>query len=143
MVSFGRDPVHLAHGVIAPPPKLSREKRLLAIFEGLSEIIAKHHPTVASVEEPFVAANVRSAFAIGEARAAAMLAVARAGIELHSYSPAAVKETVVGYGRGEKQQVQEMVRLQLGLKDAPQPFDAADALAIAICHGLRARITAR
>lgn len=142
-MSFGRDPVHVAHGVVAPPAKLPREKRLLTIFEGLGAIIAQYAPHVASVEEPFVAANVRSAFAIGEARAAAMLAIAHAGLELFSYSPAAVKETVVGYGRGEKAQVQEMVRLQLRLKDAPQPFDAADALALALCHGLRARIPAR
>lgn len=128
---------------MTPPAKLPREKRLLRIFEGLKEIIAEYRPVVASVEEPFVAANVRSAFAIGEARAAAMLAVAQAGIELVSYSPAAVKESVVGYGRGEKQQVQEMVRLQLGLKEAPQPFDAADALALALCHGLRARVLGR
>jgi crossover junction endodeoxyribonuclease RuvC len=106
-------------------------------------VIQQHRPAVAAIEEPFVAANVRSAFAIGEARAVALLAAASEGVEVCSYPPAAVKETVTGYGRGDKRQVQEMVRLQLRLERPPAPFDAADALAIALCHALRSRLEAR
>ncbi len=122
---------------------MTRAERLLAIQRGLEGVIRTHRPSVMAIEEPFVAVNVRSAFAIGEARAAAILAGAGAGLSVVSYSPAAVKETVTGYGRGDKQQVQELVRLQLGLDKPPTPYDAADALAIALCHALRSRLERR
>jgi crossover junction endodeoxyribonuclease RuvC len=104
------------------------------LFQSLQELIVRHAPTEVAVEQPFVAVNAHSALAIGEARALAVLAAGLAGLPVEQYSPAEVKRSVTGYGRGPKGQVQEMVRLQLGLRDLPEPFDAADALAVAICH---------
>jgi crossover junction endodeoxyribonuclease RuvC len=92
------------------------------------------------VEEAFVAANKRVAIAMGQARGVALLAAAEAGLPVFEYSPSEVKQAVAGYGRGSKEQVQEMLRLQLGLESAPQPADAADALATALCHLARRRL---
>ena len=91
-------------------------------------------PRVCAVEETFYAVNVKSALKLGHVRGAILVAAARAGLEVAEYSPLEIKSALVGYGRAEKQQVQEMVRLLLGLKEAPNPLDASDALAAAICH---------
>ncbi len=122
------------YGCFAVNPRLPLPERLAALFASLQDVIARHAPTEVAVEQPFVAVNAHSALAIGEARALAVLAAGLAGLPVEQYSPAEVKRSVTGYGRGPKGQVQEMVRLQLGLRDLPQPFDAADALAVAICH---------
>jgi crossover junction endodeoxyribonuclease RuvC len=106
----------------------------LKISNGIEELIAKHKPDVLSIEEAFYAVNVKVALKLGQVRGVALLAAERAEIEIHEYSPRLIKQTVVGYGNAEKHQVQEMVRLLLRLKSAPEPHDAADALAIAICH---------
>lgn len=126
----------VAFGAVRTAAGAPRERRLARIHDALAGLLAEHRPAAVALEEPFVnmKVNVRSAFAIGEARAAVMLAAARAGVPVYQYPPATVKQTVAGYGRGEKAQVQEMVRLQLGLPRPPQPADAADALALAICH---------
>jgi crossover junction endodeoxyribonuclease RuvC len=108
--------------------------RLAQIYAGLRELLASHRPREMAIEQPFVALNTRSAFAIGEARAAAILAAAHENVAVFEYTPAAVKQAVTGYGRGSKDQVGEMVRLQFGLQSAPTPSDASDALAIALCH---------
>jgi crossover junction endodeoxyribonuclease RuvC len=121
-------------GCFAVDPRLPLAERLTTLFGCLQDVIARHAPSEVAVEQPFVAANVHSALAIGEARALAVLAAGLAGLRVCQYSPAEVKRAVTGYGRGPKEQVQEMVRLQLGLRDLPQPFDAADALAVALCH---------
>jgi len=110
------------------------EDRLRAIHWGLRETLLRWHARELALESPFVALNVKSAFAIGEARAAAMLAAAEEGARIFQYSPAEVKQSVAGYGRGDKRQIAEVVRLQLGLERIPSPADAADALAIALCH---------
>jgi crossover junction endodeoxyribonuclease RuvC len=115
-------------------PKGTTPERLAALYDGLRLIIEEHGPAEVAVEQPFVALNTRSAFAIGEARAAAILAAAHAGLPVHEYSPATVKQSVTGYGRGSKEQVGEMVRLQFGLAAVPSPADASDAAAIALCH---------
>ncbi len=109
--------------------------RLLAIHQGVADLIARYAPSEVAVEDPFVG-NVApaSALLIGQARAAAVLAAARAGLEVSFYAPAQVKLAVSGYGRGEKAQVQAVVRLLLGLDRTPEPSDAADALAVALCH---------
>jgi crossover junction endodeoxyribonuclease RuvC len=122
------------YGAFVVNARLPHSERLAFLFVSLRDIIAKHGPTEVAVEQPFVAANVQSAMAIGEARAIAVLAAGLAGLPVRQYSPAEVKRAVAGYGRGSKEQVQEMVRLQLGLASPPQPFDAADALAVALCH---------
>jgi len=121
-------------GCLAVNPRLTMPERLATLFEALREVIARHAPSEVAIEQPFVAANPHSALAIGEARALAVLAAGLAGLPVQQYSPAEVKRAVTGYGRGPKEQVQEMVRLQLGLRDLPEPFDAADALAVALCH---------
>ncbi len=109
-------------------------QRLLNISEGLEDVIARLRPDVCAIEETFFASNVKSALKLGHARGVAVLAAARSGIPVHEYSPRLIKQTVVGYGAAEKHQVQEMVRLLLKLAAVPQPHDAADALAVAICH---------
>ncbi|MBV9341463.1 MAG: crossover junction endodeoxyribonuclease RuvC [Acidobacteria bacterium] len=116
---------------------LSRETplpdRLAAIFDQLSTLIEKHHPDRVAIEEVFYAVNVKSALKLGQVRGVAMLAASLHKTYVAEYAPLRIKSAVVGYGRAEKQQVQVMVRSLLRLKEIPQPPDAADALAIAIC----------
>ena len=109
-------------------------ERLSFLFEGLSGVILEYKPDVVAVEQPFVAKNVSTALAIGKAQAVAMLAAGRQGIPVFEYTPAQVKRMVANYGASSKEQIQEMVKLQLGLVEIPRPDDAADALAVAICH---------
>ena len=109
-------------------------ERLNHFFDKLSEVISSYQPDVVAVEQPFVAKNVKTALAIGKAQAVAMLAASQQGIPTYEYSPAQIKRVVANYGASSKEQIQEMVRLQLGLAQPPQPNDAADALAVAICH---------
>jgi len=109
-------------------------ERLSYLFNKLSEVIASYKPDVVALEQPFVAKNVRTALAIGKAQAVAILAASQQGIPTYEYSPAQIKRVVANYGASSKEQIQEMVRLQLGLAQPLQPNDAADALAVAICH---------
>ena len=129
-------------GVIAVKPAAPFATRLVEIAAGLREIIAELAPDAVAVESVFMHANVRSALILGHARGVALLCAAEAGLELHEYSPARVKQAVAGRGRADKRQVQEMVRVLMGLKRLPTP-DAADALAIAICHAYAATAPAR
>jgi crossover junction endodeoxyribonuclease RuvC len=108
--------------------------KLLAIHQGLVALVAAHAPDVVAVESLFYAVNVRSALKLGHARGVAILAAVARGVPVAEYSPAEVKRAVVGYGRAEKHQVGAMVRLLLGLPEVPEPHDASDALAVAICH---------
>jgi len=121
-------------GVLNASPRVPIEERLHSLYARLSEILVKHQPEEVAIEEPFIDRNVHSAFAIGRAQAIAILAAANQGLPIYYYSPAQVKQQVTSYGRSDKQQVQEMVKIQLGLSQVPQPSDAADALAVAICH---------
>ncbi len=109
-------------------------ERLNRIYHELLKIIKLHKPDAVAVETPFVAKNVRTALAIGRAQAIAILAATEKKVPFYEYSPAQIKQRVASYGASSKEQVQEMVRLQLGLKKVPEPNDAADALAVAICH---------
>jgi crossover junction endodeoxyribonuclease RuvC len=130
-----RGGAYIASGAIRPPAKESFARRLLHLHREIEGLIAAHSPTEVAIEDPFVGAlQPASALAIGQARAAAMIAAAAAGLEVQLYAPAAVKAAVSGYGASDKRQVQAMVRLLLGLDAPPQPLDAADALAVAICH---------
>ena len=122
------------YGIITPPSRSSAAQRLHYLYLELAKLIKCHHPTDVAIEEPFVAKNVLAAMAVGRVEAIAMLAAADEGIPVCSYTPAQIKRAVTNYGNAGKEQVQEMVRLQLGLASAPQPDDAADALAVAICH---------
>ena len=121
-------------GVLNFSPKISIEERLCTSYTRLSEIITKYQPDEVAIEEPFVGRNVRSAFAIGRVQAIAILAAANHGLSVHRYSPALIKQQITDYGGSDKQQMQEMVKLHLGLPSPPQSSDAADALATAICH---------
>jgi crossover junction endodeoxyribonuclease RuvC len=124
----------LDFGALSTKEQSPIEKRLIYLYRELVQIIRQHHPDTVAVEQPFVAKNVRSALAIGRAQAVALLAAASENIPAYEYTPAQIKQRVANYGASSKEQIQEMVRLQLGLSDTPQPSDAADALAVAICH---------
>ncbi|GAG97469.1 unnamed protein product, partial [marine sediment metagenome] len=137
----GEEEMHMVDcGVIKLPSRLPMEERLRSIYSELSKIITKHKPSEVAIEEPFIGHNVRSAFAIGRAQAIAILAAVNQGLPVYYYSPARVKQQITSYGQSDKQQVQEMVRVQLGLSELPQPSDAADALAVAICHIQQSRL---
>lgn len=133
-------------GTVKSSPREAFSKRLLKIYTGVEEVIQKFQPDVLSIEEAFYAANVSVAMKLGQVRGVVLLLGEKSGMEIAEYSPRLIKKTVVGYGAAEKQQVQEMVRLLLRLKNTPQPHDAADALAIAITHfhhaGVQNRINA-
>jgi len=121
-------------GAIRVKKEATFPERLVQIHKGLGEVIREHHPEVASVEQLFVGKSVKSAMRTGEGRGIAVLTAALEGLPVHEYTPAEVKKSVVGVGGAHKTQVQEMVRIILGLAKVPRPQDAADALAIAICH---------
>ncbi|NLW56762.1 MAG: crossover junction endodeoxyribonuclease RuvC [Firmicutes bacterium] len=123
-----------AYGVIRTAAGLPLAERLKKIYHGLTHLVAEYRPDAMVVEELFFNKNTRTALTVGQARGVIMLVAALQGIKTAEYTPLQVKMAVVGYGRAEKHQVQEMVRLLLGLEVIPKPDDAADALAIAICH---------
>ena len=124
----------LTCGAIRLSPREPMAGRLSTIFDRLGAIIAEHRPDRVAIEGIFYALNVKSALKLGQVRGVAMLAASAAGLEVAEYSPLSIKSAVVGYGRAEKQQVQHMVTQLLNLAEIPEPPDAADALAIAICH---------
>jgi crossover junction endodeoxyribonuclease RuvC len=125
---------HLCSGAIRLSAREPLELRLRKICEGLTEIIRAYAPEEVAIEDVFYAVNVKSALKLGHVRGVAMLAAAQAGLEVVAYSPLSIKSAVVGYGKAEKSQVQIMVARLLELPAPPEPADAADALAIAICH---------
>jgi crossover junction endodeoxyribonuclease RuvC len=124
----------VACGAIATRSCETFPDKLRLIHHDLAALIAAHRPAVVAVENVFYAANVRSALKLGHARGVAILAAVQQDVPVTEYTPAQVKRAIVGYGRAEKHQVQEMVRVLLGLREVPEPNDAADALAVAICH---------
>ena len=130
------------YGVITTPAGQSLAKRLQAIYRGLADVARQHQPQQAAVEELFFSRNVRTALSVGHARGVALLALADAGLPIHEYKPLQIKQAIAGYGGADKQQVQQMVRLLLDLDHVPQPDDAADAVAVAVCHIHSARMTA-
>jgi crossover junction endodeoxyribonuclease RuvC len=141
--SDGRSYELIEYAGIRAPARFSFPERLLIISEKLEEVIERLRPRVCAVEETFFAVNVKSALKLGHVRGVVLVAAVRAGLEVYEYSPLEIKSALVGYGRAEKHQVQEMVRLLLGMKELPQPLDASDALAAAICHVNTASTRAR
>jgi crossover junction endodeoxyribonuclease RuvC len=135
VVEYGDDPVGLAFGAIDTPSAQSMPGRLLHLFEATSTLLDEHRPDAVAVEQLFFARNVTTAISVGQARGVVLLAAAQAGVQVAEYSPSAVKQAVAGYGKADKRQMQEMVRIILGLAETPRPDDAADALAVALCHG--------
>jgi len=122
------------YGVIRTTSQTPLAQRLLRIGNRLQQLIAQFHPQVLAVEDIFFARNAKSALKLGQSRGAILLTAAQAGLDIAEYTPLEVKQSVVGYGRADKLQVQHMVKVLLRLKEVPKPDDAADALAIAICH---------
>ena len=135
VIETGGDEITLVdYGALNTSTRSPIGERLSYLYNKLREIISQHQPDAVAVEQPFVAKNVKSALAIGRAQAVAMLAAANSGIPVYEYAPTEIKQKVADYGASSKEQIQEMVRLQLGLSRVPEPNDAADALAVAICH---------
>lgn len=120
-------------GVISTEAKLQFAQRLEKIHQELNKIIKKYKPDVISIEELFFAKNVKTALLVGQARGVVMLTAMRAKVEIYEYTPLQVKQALTGYGRADKNQIQQMVKVLLKLKEIPKPDDAADALAVAIC----------
>lgn len=126
-------------GVIRTPVKEDDAVRLHTIFDELSEIIKQTKPDMMSVEKLFFARNVTTAMTVAQARGVVLLCAKQAGIDIHEYTPMQIKQAITGYGRADKKQIQEMVKLQLGLTAIPKPDDAADALAAALTHAATVR----
>ncbi|MFL7812870.1 MAG: crossover junction endodeoxyribonuclease RuvC [Anaerolineales bacterium] len=124
----------ITHGVITTPSDWDEPQRLLFLYQSLLQVIKESQPDCCAVEKLFFQKNVKTALKVGQGRGAALIAAAEAGLVIGEYTPLAVKQAVVGYGKADKNQVQQMVKLLLNLNDIPQPDDAADALAVAICH---------
>jgi crossover junction endodeoxyribonuclease RuvC len=127
-------------GVLTAPPRITIGERLAYMYRNLLEIVLSQKPDVLAVEQPFFSKNARSAIAIGQAQAIAILTASNNGIPVFEYPPARVKQSVAGSGSGSKEQVQIMVRLHLGLSTTP-PTDATDALAVALCHVNEAHVS--
>jgi crossover junction endodeoxyribonuclease RuvC len=130
------------YGTVNTSQQMPLPQRLHAIHCELGEIISRHQPTAVAVEKLFFSKNVRTALSVGQARGVALLAVADAELPLYEYTPLQVKQSVVGYGRATKEQIQQLVKMLCGLDFVPQPDDAADAIAVAICHIHSARLEA-
>lgn len=128
------NPRALAYGVVETSSSVAMPHRLVRLYNEVGELIAVHQPTTVAVEQLFFARNVTTAMTVGQARGVVLLAAAQADLEIVEYTPSEVKQATVGYGKADKAQVQEMVRLLLNLDQPPFPDDAADALAVALCH---------
>jgi crossover junction endodeoxyribonuclease RuvC len=122
------------YGVVRTSHKLSTPERLIELHQKLTEKLFLHHPASGAVEKLFFQKNIRTAMSVGHARGVALLALGQAGIPIAEYTPLEIKQAVTGYGGAEKNQVQQMVRTLLVMEKIPRPDDAADALAVAICH---------
>lgn len=121
-------------GVITTSPDVRMEERLLTLYDELLRLFILHRPDSGAVEKLFFARNVTTAISVGQARGVVLLAMAKVGLQVVEYTPMEIKQAVAGYGGADKPQVQQMVRALLGLAEIPRPDDAADALAVAICH---------
>src|SRR5256714_6518316 len=130
-------------GTIKLSLSASFSSRLLKISQGLEEVIDRHRPDACAIEEAFYSVNPKVTLKLGQVRGVALLIAERAALEIAEYAPRRVKQTVAGYGNADKQQVQQMVRVLLSLRAIPEPHDAADALAVAICHFHHAGVSQR
>ena len=136
----GEDPVEVIDfGVLETSSSISMPERLRLLYEGVRDILGRYAPDDCAVERLFFARNVTTALSVGQARGVVLLAVAQAGLSVIEYTPAEIKQAVSGWGKADKAQMQEMVRLLLCLDEVPYPDDAADALAVALCHVQTAR----
>lgn len=131
--SLGSKIRHVDNGVLVPPSHLNFNQKILYLNLEVTKLIQVYHPDVAAIENVFYGKNVQSMLKLGQARAAALIAILKADLELYEYSPTKIKQAVVAYGRAGKEQIQKMVKTLLSLKEVAQS-DASDALAVAICH---------
>lgn len=131
---------YVQHGAITTSPNWEMPRRLARLFDGVTELVKGYRPEAVAVEELFFNTNVTTAITVGQARGVTLLAAYRAGVEVAEYTPLQIKQAITSYGRAEKNQVQEMVRVLLNLHEIPRPDDAADGLAIAICHAFSSRL---
>ncbi len=138
--SDGREYTPLDFGSIRPPPHLPLFKRYLILFEGLEKLIQQHRPQAIAVETQFIKNNIQSAMKLGMARGMVMLAAAKYDIHFYEYPPRKAKKAVVGNGAASKRQVQKMMQILLNLPHLPEPEDAADALALALCHAQERKV---
>ncbi len=136
----GSKPVLVDGGVITTPPNSPEPQRLLTIFEELNQIITDARPRIMSVEKLFFARNITTAMNVSQARGVIMLLGEKHGLDIYEYTPLQIKMALTGYGRADKKQIQEMVRVVLNLKEVPQPDDCADALAAALAHAQTVRL---
>lgn len=140
VIDVVRDKITLVDaGVITTPAHTDHGERLEDIFDSLTSIIAETKPEQMSIEKLFFSQNITTAMSVAEARGVALLVGRKAGLAVSEYTPQQIKQSLTGYGKADKKQVQEMVRLQLGLSEVPKPDDCADALAAAITHALMSR----
>ena len=131
---------YVQHGAVTTPSQWEMPRRLGRLFDGVTELVKGYRPETVAVEELFFNTNVTTAITVGQARGVVLLAAYRAGIEVAEYTPLQVKQAITSYGRAEKRQMQEMVKSLLRLREIPKPDDAADGLAIAVCHAFSSRI---
>jgi crossover junction endodeoxyribonuclease RuvC len=131
------------YGVIETASSAPMPERLSFLYDAVRELLDRYQPDVLAIEQLFFARNVTTAISVGQARGVVLLAAAQKGVAVNEYSPSQVKHAVVGYGKADKLQMQEMVRIILNLAETPRPDDAADALAIALCHVQRAAFAER
>jgi len=143
LVEAATDPILIDFGVIETAASVDMPSRLSGLYDAVTTLISTHHPDVLAVEQLIFARNVTTAITVGQARGVVLLAAARGGIAIAEYSPSEVKHAVTGYGKADKSQIQEMVRIILGMEFVPTPDDAADALAVALCHTQRAAFAER
>lgn len=134
LIRGGLEPTLIDAGVIETWPDEPMSARLVTLYDGARELIEEFRPDVLAIEQLFFARNVTTAISVGQARGVVILAAAQAGVPVAEYTPSEIKFAIAGYGKADKPQMQEMVRMILKLSTVPQPDDAADALAVAICH---------
>ncbi len=124
----------IAYGVITTATQMPMEQRLLTIYRELNNIIDKYKPDEVAIEELFFNTNAKTAINVGQGRGVCLLAAAEKGIPINEYTPLQIKQALTGYGRADKNQIQQMVKMFLNLTEIPKPDDAADAVAVAVCH---------
>lgn len=134
VISGGMQPQLIDAGLIETWPDEPMSARLVTLYEGVVELLEEFHPDALAIEQLFFARNVTTAITVGQARGVVLLAAAQANVPIAEYTPSEIKHAIAGYGKADKPQMQEMVRMILNLQTVPQPDDVADALAIALCH---------
>lgn len=143
LIRGGLQPKLIDAGVIETWPDEPMPDRLVTLYEGVQELLAEFRPDVLAIEQLFFARNVTTAITVGQARGVVILAAAQSAVPVAEYTPSEIKHAIAGYGKADKHQMQEMVRMILKLTAVPQPDDAADALAVAICHAQTVPFTDR